>query len=290
MRAPPDHFATDGARPLTARFDLRVVPSEFLARATGSRLQLSACGGHFTPGFDLGQLAKISKMVPVIVPRMVAPLRAQEVRVLPDERVDALSGARLRTEDVKRCAELEDKELARREPEGERHDVCAGLEGKLSKPGGEPALAPEELHRARVVEIHACIGQVTGYSSAGKQVFCGVHLSRELELLRRRRSKTSFLELLFREADFENVVSSMAKVRLEQAGKLAVHRKEDQSRRVSPASVEMLPSRHSRESRDEFGRPTLRSSKHQARQSLPSKLRLTNLRVAADDSPKTVAK
>src|SRR6266705_1349353 len=54
---------------------------------------------------------------------------------------------------------------------------------------------------------------------------------------------------------FETVVFSMAKIRLEQAGELAVDRQEDEPGPVSPASIEMLPSRDARKSRHELGRP-----------------------------------
>src|SRR5208283_212137 len=82
-----------------------------------------------------------------------------------------------------------------------------------------------------------------------------MHLPRELESLRGWRLKTLRLELVVRKANLDAVVSSMAKVRLEKTGELAVDRQEDEPRPVLPATIEMLPSRYAREQRHEFGRP-----------------------------------
>src|SRR5262249_29161265 len=54
--------------------------------------------------------------------------------------------------------------------------------------------------------------------------------------------------------DDEAVVSPIAKVRRQQHGELAVDRQEDHPRPVSPAAIEMLPSRYARQSRHELGR------------------------------------
>jgi hypothetical protein len=89
----------------------------------------------------------------------------------------------------------------------------------------------------------------------GKQLLGCVHLPRQLEPFLERRPETLLLELVVRKTDFETVVSSMAKVRLEQTGELAVDRQEDETSPVSPASIEMFPPRDTRKSRHEFGRP-----------------------------------
>jgi hypothetical protein len=82
-----------------------------------------------------------------------------------------------------------------------------------------------------------------------------VHLPRKLEPFRDRRPETLLLELVVRDTHLETVVFSMAKIRLEQAGELAVDRQEDKPGPVSRASIEMLPPRDPRKSRHEFGRP-----------------------------------
>jgi hypothetical protein len=82
-----------------------------------------------------------------------------------------------------------------------------------------------------------------------------VVLPRKLEPLRGLRPDTLRLEFLVCETELEAIVSSMAKVRLEQAGELSVDRQENNARPVSPASIEMFPSRDARKSRHEFGRP-----------------------------------
>jgi hypothetical protein len=82
-----------------------------------------------------------------------------------------------------------------------------------------------------------------------------VHLPRELEAFRGRCPKTLRLEFVIRDTDREAVIPAVAKVQLEQAGELAVDRQEDEPHPVSPASIEMLPSRDAGESRHDFGRP-----------------------------------
>jgi len=89
----------------------------------------------------------MQQMVPRDIPRIEAPLTAQEVRVLADERIDALFVGRIRPRGVKGCSELQDKRSARGKSMGERHHASAGLEGELGEPGGERALSAEELHR-----------------------------------------------------------------------------------------------------------------------------------------------
>src|SRR6266705_6433226 len=193
-------------------------------------------------------------MAPVDIPRIAAPLGTQKVRVLPDERVDALVVARLRPKDVKGRAELQDEEPARRESIGDRHDVRSGLERELGEPSGDPALPPEELDRTGIVEVLAGIGHVEDYSASGKQMLGCVHLPRELEPFRDRRPETLVLELVVRDTDLETVVFSMAKIRLEQAGELTVDRQEDEPGPVSPASIEVFQTRGARKSRRELGR------------------------------------
>ena len=101
----------------------------------------------------------------------------------------------------------------------------------------------------------AGIWRVEDYSASGKHVLGCVHLPRKLEPFRGLRPETLRLEIVVRETDLEAVVSSMAKVRLEQTGELAVDRQENNARPFSPASIEMFPSRDTRKSRHEFGRP-----------------------------------
>lgn len=206
-------------------------------------------------GIDVGQPAIVSELPPLNIPRKSTPLVTKEARVLRDERGDALVVGRLRPEDVKRCFELQDEKPPRRKSVGHRHDVSSGLERELGEPGGELALPPEELHRTGIVEVVAGIGRVEDYSASGKKMFGCVHLPCELEPFRDRSPETLRLEIIVRETELEAVVSSMAKVRSEQAGELAVDRQEDEPRPVSPASIEMLPSRDARKSRHEFGRP-----------------------------------
>ncbi len=161
----------------------------------------------------------------------------------------------MRPEAVKGCPELQDEEPARRKSEGKGHNVSSGLERELGEAGGEPALPPEELHRTVIVEVLARVRRVVGYSASGKQMLGCVHLPRELEPFRGRRPKTLRLEFVIRDTDREAVVPAMAKVRFEQAGELAVERQEDEPRAVSPASIEMLPSRDAGELRHDFRRP-----------------------------------
>jgi hypothetical protein len=82
-----------------------------------------------------------------------------------------------------------------------------------------------------------------------------VHLPRKRQSFLPWRAETLVLKPVARETDPEGVVSSMTKLRSEQAGELAMDRHEDEPRPVSPALIEMLPSRDANKSRHELGFP-----------------------------------
>ncbi|MEO8565547.1 MAG: hypothetical protein ABI541_04115 [Betaproteobacteria bacterium] len=201
----------------------------------------------------------MEKMVPRDIGRIQSPLVTQEARILPDQRVDALVVGRRRSEDIERCSERENERPARRDSVGDRHNASAGHQRKLGKPGGDRAPAPEEFHRAGVVEVLTGIGRVENNAASDEKLLGFVHLPREFEPFRGRRLKTPPLELVVREADLETVVSAVAKIRYEQAGKLGMNRHEYEPGAVLPAAVEMLPSGDARQLRDQLGRSLVES-------------------------------
>ena len=93
-------------------------------------------------GIDLGQPAIGPELLPLDIPRISAPLVTKEARVLRDERVDSLVVGLLRPQDVKRRAELQHEEPARRKSVNHRHHVSSGLKRELGEPGRELALPP----------------------------------------------------------------------------------------------------------------------------------------------------
>lgn len=161
---------------------------------------------------------------------------------------------RVRPRDVKGVSELQNKETARRKSVADRLDVSPGHKRELGEAGGDPAFPAEKLDGTRVAEVPERIRQVEGDSPSSEHLLGRVQLPREFEPFRGRRAEAPSLETLGREADHEAVVSSIAKVRLEQAAELAMDWHEDEPRPISPVALEMLPPGDARKARHELGR------------------------------------
>src|SRR5215469_16437239 len=82
-----------------------------------------------------------------------------------------------------------------------------------------------------------------------------MHLPRELEPFHGWGPGALEFEAIVGETDLEGIVSSIAQIRLEQAGKLAVDRQQDEPAAVALAVIEVIPPAHARQPRHELRRP-----------------------------------